>query len=358
MAAQMKPESEPGTALARQKPTLPAEIQAKIEERRARNAVIAAIRGTQWGRDVSEQTVRAVADYADRNGIDAATELEILGGRIYKTAAYYRRKGAELIAAGVIRDIDYDHIGDDPRLAAAAAEAEKLAEQAAADGDEADAAFWRAQAREAKRESHRRRMARIKHAAPEKAAAVCVTRIHVASMAAPIEGVNWCGNGVRQRDPVGDAEPTKTSETRSERRAWIRLVTGELPVLQRAHPALAAFAQSETAGETGDVNDAIRVEAEQIATSRRSALPRAVATTGHDGYDEPTILEEPAKPKRTTTYRAPAPGRIADALTQTHVENAKRWANTPDPYGDEISDDDLLDLDAKRAEADELAEER
>jgi hypothetical protein len=120
MTAVVKPDPSK-TAVARA--ALPPEIQAKIDENRARNAMVAQIRGTQWAKDCSESVVRAVAEYAHRYGIDPVTEMEILGGRIYKSAAYYERRGAELIQAGIAARIETDHVEADPRLDAIYAQA-------------------------------------------------------------------------------------------------------------------------------------------------------------------------------------------------------------------------------------------
>ncbi|MFN9578251.1 MAG: hypothetical protein ACK6AH_17135, partial [Gemmatimonadota bacterium] len=58
------------TTVATTKPALPPEIQARVAENKERNAVVAAIRGTIWGKDLSQDQVRAVAQYARENGID------------------------------------------------------------------------------------------------------------------------------------------------------------------------------------------------------------------------------------------------------------------------------------------------
>lgn len=93
-----------------------------------------------------------------------------------------------------------------------------------------------------------------------------------------------------------------------------------------------------------------------------AAAPRltAVASTGTDGYEHPDLVTEPTRPVRSTSYRAPAPGRVVDALEQTRtLENARRAAAQPDPYGhDELADEEALALDAQRAAADEMARER
>lgn len=200
--------------------TLPPDLQAKLEENRQRNAVVAAIRGTIWGKDLNEGQVRAVAQYARENGIDPVRHVEVLGGRIYLTAELYDERGAELVAAGLVQPLEPDLIQADERLA-------KLA----AGGDE-----W------AKAEETRRTRERIKYGVPEAAKAAAVTRFRVTRTGAEVVGVNWCGGGVRQRDPVGDAEPVKTALTRSRRRAWKQLVT-IVPQLQERVGPLQASAE-------------------------------------------------------------------------------------------------------------------
>jgi hypothetical protein len=211
----------PGTAVATRE-----RIDAQVAENKARNAVVAAIRGTQWGRDTTPDMARAVAQYCRENNLDPVRHVEILGGRIYLTAELYDEKGAALVRAGVVRPAEPDFIHADARL-----------DELAKGGDE-----W------AITESTRRIRERIKHGVPEKALAAVVQRFHIQD-GATILGVNWAG-GTGRRDPVGDAEPTKTALTRARRRAWkqiadiipgyadairpievsARLASGELPV--------------------------------------------------------------------------------------------------------------------------------
>ena len=191
------PKNEPGTAVATRKAALPADIQARVDENRARNMMVTAIRGTQWGKDCSQEMARAVAQYCRENNLDPVRHVEILGGRIYLTAELYDEKGAHLLRSGEIIPDKPDYINADERL-------DKLA----SDGD-----AW------AIEERTRRLRLRIEHAVPEKAAAAVVQIFRLKSGAA-IVGVNWCGGGSRTRDPVGDAEPTKTAQTRARRRAW------------------------------------------------------------------------------------------------------------------------------------------
>jgi hypothetical protein len=195
MAAAQKP--EPGTAVAtREQGGVTKRVDARLAELRERNELVAAIRGTQWGKDITPQVARAVAHYCNTNGLDPVRHVEILGGKIYLTAEFYEERGAPLLLTGAVRKADPDFINADSRL-------DKLA----AEGDE-----W------AVGESTRRIRLRIQHGVPEKAAAAVVQRFTLES-GAQVIGVNWCG-GTGRRDPVGDAEPSKTAITRAARRAW------------------------------------------------------------------------------------------------------------------------------------------
>lgn len=191
------------TAVTTTKPALPAHYAEEIMRRKEFNAVATAIRGTVWGKEASEGVVRAVAEYARRIGADAVRHVEILGGRIYLTADYYREKAAPLIAAGLCAPPEFEQIAADARLDTLAAGDSKLK-------------AW------AEEERDRRMVLRIKHGVPEGAKAATICRIAMRNGTA-LEGVNWVG-GTSKRDPVGDSEPTKTAESRAERRAWRRLV--------------------------------------------------------------------------------------------------------------------------------------
>jgi hypothetical protein len=84
MAAAAKPES---TAVAKR-------IDARVAELKERNALVAAIRRHAVGPDTSPEMARAVAHYCHENNLDPVRHVEILGGRIYLTAALYDEKGA------------------------------------------------------------------------------------------------------------------------------------------------------------------------------------------------------------------------------------------------------------------------
>lgn len=252
--------NNPGTSVARTKPALPPVVQAAIDENRTRNAIVAAIRGTIWSKDLNETQVRAVAQYARETGIDPVRHIEVLGGRIYLTAEFYRERGAPLIRSGKVKVHETEYINVDPRIDAMAAK-----------GDE-----W------ALGEQMHRTRQRIKYNAPEKAAAVAVIRMTVEG--STYVGVNWCG-GLTKRDPVGDAEPAKTAEARAERRAWRRIVT-VLPELETAvgHvEARATLVEDEMAQNVGEQS--------------RGVLPRNTQLAGGDdnGTDPYDLQTPPSK---------------------------------------------------------------
>lgn len=204
--------------------------KAMLDERRARNTMAQMIRGTQWGIN-DQQTARAIANYCYENGVDPIRHVEVLGGRIYLTAVYYEEAGAALIAKGDVTRIERDHIEADARLDEAYLEGIRFADDAQKAGQGEEATFWTTEANKARREIARRRILRIKHNVPEKALGAVVVRVWPAEMSEPIEGCNWAG-GVRGKhesgkfkDPVGEAEPSKTAETRAARRAWKQLCT-------------------------------------------------------------------------------------------------------------------------------------
>jgi hypothetical protein len=65
-----------------------ARVNENIAELRERNAMVAQIRGTQWGLGIM--------------GLDPVRHVEVLGGRIYLTAEFYQERGAKLIREGLV----------------------------------------------------------------------------------------------------------------------------------------------------------------------------------------------------------------------------------------------------------------
>ncbi len=231
------------------RPALSAEAQARVEERRLQNAMATAIRGATWSKDLSAAGARALAEYCRQNRLDPIRHVEVLGGRIYLNAELYRERAMPLIQAGVVKCDEPDFINADARL-------DELAKQ----GD-----TW------AKEESSRRLRLRIQHNVPEKAVAACLFRITLVESGMTVVGVNWCGGGVRQRDPVGDSEPTKTAQTRAERRAWTR-VAEVLPSYGRQFEAMQASAESVSETLVGEIED-MEADARALQATPAIATP-------------------------------------------------------------------------------------
>jgi hypothetical protein len=247
------------------------EAEARIAENKAKNRMAAAIRGTQWSKDLSGEGIYALAEYCRSNGLDPLRHIEVLGGRPYLTATLYEERAAPLIQAGMLIPHEPEMVHVDARL-----------DQLALAGD-----AW------AIEESTKRMRARITHGVPEKAAAAVVFRVTVAATGKTVVGVNWCGGGTRQRDPVGDAEPTKTAITRAGRRAW-KQIADAVPQYAAAVPVSEPLAME------------IRHAAEVVAAPAAKQL--SVTT---DPYGEGDAM----------------PDRAAALAT------ARRALAQPDPYG-------------------------
>ncbi len=265
-----------GTAVARFGP----EAEARIAENKAKNRMAAAIRGTVWSKDLSAEGVYALAEYCRSNGLDPLRHIEVLGGKPYLTATLYEERAAPLIQSGALIPHEPEFINADARLDALAATGDAWAIE----------------------ESTRRIRARITHAVPEKAAAAVVQRITIASTGRTVVGVNWCGGGVRQRDPVGDAEPTKTATTRAGRRAW-KQVAEVVPTFGQQFAALESAADDTAKVVIADA------QYEEARAPKRIA-PKSVTSDAYGHGDEMPTPEQ-------------AKARAQRALAQ------------PDPYGNE-----------------------
>jgi hypothetical protein len=257
-------------------PALSPERQAKIDAAKAQAAVAKAIRGTIWGKDCAPLVVDAVVAYCRQNHLDAVRHVEVLGGNIYLTSTFYDERGAPLLHSGEVVFAEPDYINVDPRL-----------EELAKAGD-----AW------AIEERARRLKERIKWNVPEAAKAAVVQRAKLRSGMDAV-GVNWCG-GLQKRDPVGDAEPAKTAQTRARRRAWRQIADFV--------PSYAAAVRS-------------------IEQNAKTALPVAV-------------IEAPAAPaKGTTSNLGPA-------------DDPYRLNSGPaTPAEHQLSDEELLEQDRELAES-------
>jgi hypothetical protein len=190
------------TALAVRDPAignLPAGVQERLQMRRLSNQVAGELAKMNWGSKLDLETRRAVADWGRQFRVDVTTEIHVLGGNVYLNVAFWLRKLSEMIESGIVEHAYADHVEDDPRL-------KKL-------GPEGEGEY------------SRRLRERIMHAIPDAAASAVVFRIKLRSMEKEVVGVKWCGGGTRKSDPVGDAMPVETSESRAARRAMRQLAS-------------------------------------------------------------------------------------------------------------------------------------
>lgn len=181
---------------------LPPEIQQQLELRKLSNQVAGKLAELNWGKSLDHDTRRAIADWGQRFRIDVSTEIHVLGGNVYLNAAYYLRRLSELIEEGLVEYAYADHIEDDPRLAKLGPEGEG--------------------------EATRRLRMRLMYGVKGDPASCVAFRVKLRSMDREVVGVKACGGGVRKNDPVGDAFPTETAESRAARRA-MRLIVSHVP---------------------------------------------------------------------------------------------------------------------------------
>jgi hypothetical protein len=275
------PANTPSTAVA----TVP-ERNRRVAEAKELNAMVVAIRGTQWGNECSPQVQRAVAHYCNQNGLDAVRHVEVLGGRIYLTGELYEERGSPLVLSGAVVLAEPDFVHEDKRLA----------EQAKSEN--ATLATW------ATGEQVRRIQQRIMLGIPDDATGACVYRATVAGSV--LVGFNWCGGASKAKrkkdgttyraDPVGDAEPVKTAQSRAKRRMWRQIVQA-IPELTGTMGALEATARVINA----ELTTIATAEAEQGGDIKAGtpSHPTPLLNTG-DGY---TVTEMP-EPGRTAEEEA------------------------------------------------------
>lgn len=167
-----------------------------------------AVAETGWGKDISPVARQAVVRYCMEIGADPVRHVHVLGGTVYMNAAFWM----ELVAANpkFLRS-ETRFVHADPR----------------ADKDEAD----------------KRRVERVTFGVPEDVKGAAVVVLFYDGRG-PFVGVNWAGSHGNKKDPVGDAEPTKTAESRAYRRAAIKAE----PAWFREHPRLQAAESLLTQG--------------------------------------------------------------------------------------------------------------
>ncbi|MCW5591020.1 MAG: hypothetical protein KIS74_02875 [Burkholderiales bacterium] len=275
-AAPAPPAASEGTAVAAVAPVDPikAERAKQLAEIRERNAHAAAIRGTQWGKELGGMALSAVSHYCTINRLDPARHVEVLGGRIYLTGELYMERGAPLLLKRLVTMDEVDYVHEDAGLNAVVSGADKSATP--------ELEAW------ARAEKMRRFQQRVKLGIPHDATGAAVVRIRVPGTDSIIVGFNWCGgtskvktkkDGTKYRaDPVGDAEPVKTAQSRALRRAW-RQVMAVLPEYGEDVTRLEVTAI--------EANATMRVESEKEAELRASMVknrPLLASGTDADPY--------------------------------------------------------------------------
>lgn len=270
------------------------------------------IRGQQWGASCSPEVQWAVARYCLRNGLDAVRHVEVLGGRIYLTAEFYREAGAELLLDGTVVPMEPQNIAKDQRL-------ELLSKR-----DDETGAWARA-------EDDRRLRARIAHGVDEEAPGAAIVRFVLRS-GAVVVGVNWINP--KRKDPVGLSEPTKTAITRAERRAW-RQVIEAVPSFRDKVQPIEASAKLATA----EVAEIVTTEVKQLSAAR----PASAGTMGGATYRDPEPIEAPAPIDEEARLAAVA----LDARMVALEEREDR--------GERLTGDEAEDLRQWRMDRDETA---
>lgn len=193
----------------------PEQVTQALAQRKNQHLIAAKMSEMNWGQGLDEMTRRAVAAYLERHHLDV-TEIDILGGNLYRNSRYYKRRLGELVEDGLVEYTKSDWVQMDHRL-------EAMAKDNALDAEDRD---WAA------RESARRTRIRIEYGIPDKAVGACVFRIKLRSLNEEMTAAKWAGGGTQKKaDPVGDAFPMESSESRACRRAML-LCSSSIPSLK------------------------------------------------------------------------------------------------------------------------------
>lgn len=286
MAAQQRPES---TDVAVRESAgvgmLPPELQHALALRKMRNQVAGLLAGQNWGKSLDLDTRRAIADWGQQFRVDVTTEIHVLGGNVYLNAAFYLRQLSELIAAGLVAYAYADHVEDDKRLKALGPEGEG--------------------------EYSRRLRERIMHAVPDAAASAVVFRVKLRAMDKEVVGVKWTGGGTKKNDPVGEAFPVETAESRAARRC-MRLLASHVPPsaapdVDRIEESVAQLSEHVTAARA---SFAINEANARGLTGRLLSEAQSVVDVGAKPYG----LEE-SGPDAASSDETPADDALAAALS-------------------------------------------
>jgi len=276
---------------------LPQEVKNALILKRQRNIVSAQIAETNWGKGLDRETRFRIAEWSNNAGIDPATELHVLGGNFYKNAHYYLRRQAELMADGIIEYAYAEHVEHN----------DELNEMAKRQDDKGQ---W------AREQIDRRAQQRILHKIPPAAASSVVWHIKVRNSPIEFVAAKWCGGGTRKSDPVGDAFPVETSETRAARRA-MRLLSEWRPQDGRIR-ALVEINDDDTIDREigGTLREGLlRAKADE---AKAMVVPKQLtAAPLHDPYGlDTTAPRQPSEPVpvQPAAERSPAIAPTADAM--------------------------------------------
>lgn len=295
---------------------------------KARREIVQQIKGTQWGKDCSPEVAYAVARWSLDNGVDAVRHVEVLGGKPYLNGDFYLEKAAPFVMSGELRYDEPRFVHADPGLILMANR--KLEEVPEWEQPQVE---W------AREELFRRFQARVDRGIPHDATGACIFTVHTKS-GTPLPGVNWCGgeskvkngkNGKYRGDPIGDAEPTKTAQTRAARRALRQIIE--------------AFPDSPLARSVGKIEasaKALVAEVSAIAKAEADALPSphpvnllSVGETSYEVGAVPEPVEAPAPIDEATRLAAVArDARMValeeredrgEAMTAEDLEDLRQW---------------------------------
>jgi hypothetical protein len=263
---------------------MPDEVKAALAQRKNQHLIAAKMSEMNWGKGLDEMTRRAVASYLERNKLDL-TEIDVLGGNLYRNARYYKRRLAEMVEDGKIEYIKSDWVHPDGRLKTYAALGGEQGTWAAA-------------------EQSRRERVRIEYGIPDTATGACVFRVKVRGTDVEITAAKWCGGGSRQKDPVGDAFPMESSETRACRRA-MTLVASSIPALR--------WREEDLNDEGIEVGTMLKEAKEREVFAPPPLRPHALATGPYETPDlVPAVEMRPIPVEETREERLAFDRAIAE----------------------------------------------
>jgi len=308
---------------------MPDEAKRALDDRKQLHLVAAKISEMNWGKGLSNEMQRAVAMYCRQNLIDP-TEIDVLGGNIYRNSRYYLRRLSEMTEDGLVEYAIPDHVHADKRLVELAKGADERAEKA-------------------RKELARREDIRIQMNIPDAAVAAVVFRVKLKNTPVEFAAAKWTGGGTRKSDPVGDTFPVETAETRACRRV-MRYIASQVPHLKWREEELDDKGVLVSA-RLADEREAARIQREVIPTSNKafdSGAVRPMPFIGSDPYESPgmkpilgpgdtiptTVVEKslemaPVVPVDTSDIETPAPAKPIDddlAFDQQLVEEEKKGA--------------------------------